>query len=526
MLKTARYFLRSVRVSRLVYAMGDFNCLKMAKNPANRPEAAPPLLPMVSHSDLKLTNDPPHDSAYEPRGAVDVFQLPASFDYDALVASADREQNESDLTVAEDLSTSTHTVFAHPAPHPQPPLPLSSNLHLAQPAEPTPVPSISYNHWKRKLKRKAKREADAEARDSDQPPSQRTIEEAIRPAKTIRLDLDAAHFDAAKGAHTAKPGGKKVFGSKEEKEREHTLQDLVDLGYIHIPWDRIRPLLIVDCKGRIVAILAGRPNRSGFVDDMMVLFEAMVSVSERMGWDEDLEDNHKRGKFHAYNRGVTMGMGSQTPVVLSNGKEIDAVLNELVSHPSLSRLSGYHNHVVKLWEPQLHKTYKKTVEAMHEKLTNLTRNFRDNIFTAAAFNFGGRVRTIQHRDHLNWPFGLCVITALGRFNAKRSAHLVLKEFNLVVDFPHASTAAIPSACITHFNTAIAPGDTRTSFTQYTAGAIFRWVENGFRTNKAVNLSSVAEKECLAERKRTAVAERLKLYSLASQILVEEEVTIR
>ncbi|KAL0070084.1 hypothetical protein AAF712_002981, partial [Marasmius tenuissimus] len=178
--------------------------------------------------------------------------------------------------------------------------------------------------------------------------------------------------------------------------------------------------------------------------------------------------------------------------------------------------------VVKLWEPQLHKTYKKTVEAMHEKLTNLTRNFRDNIFTAAAFNFGGRVRTIQHRDHLNWPFGLCVITALGRFNAKRSAHLVLKEFNLVVDFPHASTAAIPSACITHFNTAIAPGDTRTSFTQYTAGAIFRWVENGFRTNKAVNLSSVAEKECLAERKRTAVAERLKLYSLASQILVEEE----
>ncbi|KAL0070083.1 hypothetical protein AAF712_002980 [Marasmius tenuissimus] len=210
----------------------------MAKNPVDKPEPPPPLLQTASRLDTKLTGEPPHNSADEPRGAVDVFQLPASFDYDALVASADHEQNESDLTVAEDLSTSTHA----PALHPQPPPPLSSNIssniYLAQPIEPIPAPSTSHNHQKRKLKRKAKREADAqEAGDSDQPPSQRTIEEAIWPAKTIRLDLDAAHFDAAKGAHTAKPGGKKVFGSKEEKEREYTLQDLIGLGHTHIPWD-------------------------------------------------------------------------------------------------------------------------------------------------------------------------------------------------------------------------------------------------------------------------------------------------
>ncbi|KAJ8081946.1 hypothetical protein PM082_007792 [Marasmius tenuissimus] len=80
---------------------------------------------------------------------------------------------------------------------------------------------------------------------------------------------------------------------------------------------------------------------------------------------------------------------------------------------------------------------------------------------------------------MNWLFGLCVITAFEHFDPARSAHLVLKEFKLMVNLPHASTAAIPLACVTHFNTGIAPGDIHTLFTQYTAGAIFCWVENGF-----------------------------------------------
>ncbi|KIK63680.1 hypothetical protein GYMLUDRAFT_133433, partial [Collybiopsis luxurians FD-317 M1] len=86
-----------------------------------------------------------------------------------------------------------------------------------------------------------------------------------------------------------------------------------------------------------------------------------------------------------------------------------------------------------------------------------------------------------HRDFLNWPFGWCAITALGRFDPTRSAQLILWEFKLVIDFPHGATVLIPSAVVTHSNTPIAEGDVRTSFTQYTAGALFRWTENGFMT---------------------------------------------
>ncbi|KAJ3966393.1 hypothetical protein EV361DRAFT_774759, partial [Lentinula raphanica] len=93
------------------------------------------------------------------------------------------------------------------------------------------------------------------------------------------------------------------------------------------------------------------------------------------------------------------------------------------------------------------------------------------------------VRTFKHRDFLNWPFGWCAITALGNFNPSRSGQLILWELKLVIDFPHAATVLIPSAVITHSNTPLAEEDTRMSFTQYTAGPIFRWVENGCMTEK-------------------------------------------
>ncbi|KAL0056979.1 hypothetical protein AAF712_016402 [Marasmius tenuissimus] len=368
----------------------------MVKKPVKK-EAAP--LPLgtsaTSVSRDKVATVSSEDWPCETQKPIKIFQLPPSFDHDALVEHAECEQELSDTSIAADLSTSAHTASGRPVPEPrypdsQPSPVADRHSATALPVDSAPAePKMSHNHWKWKNQCIGKRKTDAESADAAGSPSQRTIEEAIHTAKAIRLNTDAADLDAAKGAHSGKPGGKKTFGSKEEKEKEYTLQELINLGYVHIPWDGIHPLLIVDFKGRIVAFLAGRPNRSDFVEEMMAIFESMMEISERMDWTQDLDENHKRGKFHAYNCRVTMGMGSQTPVVLSNGKEIDGILGQLVLHPALLRLNGYHNRVVQLWEPKLHAEYKKTVEAMYDKLRHLTRNFTRSIFTAAAFNFGG-----------------------------------------------------------------------------------------------------------------------------------------
>lgn len=101
---------------------------------------------------------------------------------------------------------------------------------------------------------------------------------------------------------------------------------------------------------------------------------------------------------------------------------------------------------------------------------------------AAAFNLGPATVCDPHRDGANLSFGICSITALGHFDSERGGHLVLEELELVVEFPPGSTVLIPSAIITHWNTRINKGEKRYSFTQYSAGALFSYVENGMRSN--------------------------------------------
>ncbi|MDQ1532191.1 MAG: hypothetical protein QOE37_2344 [Microbacteriaceae bacterium] len=50
----------------------------------------------------------------------------------------------------------------------------------------------------------------------------------------------------------------------------------------------------------------------------------------------------------------------------------------------------------------------------------------------------------------------------------------------MIEFPPGSTVLIPSACLYHSNTAIQAGERRYSFTQYTSGGLFRWVDQGFQ----------------------------------------------
>lgn len=55
------------------------------------------------------------------------------------------------------------------------------------------------------------------------------------------------------------------------------------------------------------------------------------------------------------------------------------------------------------------------------------------------------------------------------------------DLKLAIEFPSGSTIVIPSASLSHGNTAIQPGETRVSFTQFCAGGLIRWVRYGFQS---------------------------------------------
>lgn len=124
--------------------------------------------------------------------------------------------------------------------------------------------------------------------------------------------------------------------------------------------------------------------------------------------------------------------------------------------------------------------YEDHRDKLLENDPSLRRNFANSIWSAAAFNFGPRTITRRHRDCANLPFGWCGITSLGDFDPKQGGHLVLWTLKLVIEFPPGSTILVPSAVIPHSNTPISRRETRASFTQFTAGGLFRWVDQGFQ----------------------------------------------
>ena len=140
------------------------------------------------------------------------------------------------------------------------------------------------------------------------------------------------------------------------------------------------------------------------------------------------------------------------------------------------------------------------MEALLQHHGDLHHNFLDRAWAAATVNFGPRTTCFKHKDFNNLAFGWCAITSLGNFDPSRGGHLILWELGLVITFPAGATVLIPSACISHSNTAVRPDETRYSFTQYSAGGLFRWVERGFQ-RKEDFFASLNEEQLEEEQRR-------------------------
>lgn len=133
------------------------------------------------------------------------------------------------------------------------------------------------------------------------------------------------------------------------------------------------------------------------------------------------------------------------------------------------------------WAPDLHTYYTQSLNALHQHHRSLKRIFKGSMFSSSTYNLGPETVCFKHRDFANLPFGWCGITAFGSFDPHKGGHLILWDLHLVIEFPPGSTVLIPSAVVAHSNVPISEGETRYSFTQYTAGQLFQWVANGFQT---------------------------------------------
>ncbi|KAJ7650542.1 hypothetical protein FB45DRAFT_732434, partial [Roridomyces roridus] len=171
-----------------------------------------------------------------------------------------------------------------------------------------------------------------------------------------------------------------------------------------------------------------------------------------------------------------------------------------------------------IWAPKIYQYYALS-RVLLEVWRKMVWNFpgTKSVWAACALNFS-RACTKRHRDFGNLAVGWCSITALGNFNPDLGGHLILWDLKLVIRFPPGATILIPSALIEHSNVSIQQGEVRHSFTQYTAGGLFRWISQDYMTKETFLATASEERKARYQEEQATRWERgMQMFSMIDDL---------
>ncbi|KAI9070212.1 hypothetical protein FKP32DRAFT_1558355 [Trametes sanguinea] len=263
----------------------------------------------------------------------------------------------------------------------------------------------------------------------------------------------------------------------------------LDVRITYAPYRQCRPIL--DKNNRVFAVLAGRPRDAAW-DSVNEELQRIFDIARDAYQLSSQQREHRRGAFPAVACGISFGGGQQRVANLAHNTHNQSVVDALVKNAAVRRVANFGSAAFQLFSPRLYGHYEDTLNALLARDALLRPNFSGNAFAAATFNLGPRTISYTHTDHLNLPWGWCAITAIGDYDPVNGGHMILHDLRMVIEFPPGSTILIPSAILRHSNTTIGQDEHRYSFTQYSAGGLFRWAEYGFQPAK--NTPAVSAKE--------------------------------
>ncbi|KAF9013668.1 hypothetical protein BDZ89DRAFT_1222858 [Hymenopellis radicata] len=254
-----------------------------------------------------------------------------------------------------------------------------------------------------------------------------------------------------------------------------------------------RPIL--DASNRIIALLGGRPRdqpgkRTGFsFSDAL----ALVSATLRRVMDALPYHAHRRGPCKERTMGASFGGGQTEPSILRQRSAEASFIQELLSCEGLARIAQWADFLFKTYQPEIHSACMESLRVLVAALPHLEEPFGggmpDRFWGGRTVNRGDSAQqarqgvTWPHTDQGNLAWAWCAVTALGNFDPKLGGHLILWDLGLVIEFPPGATILLPSALLTHSNVAIQQGEERDSVVHFTAGGLFRYVDNGCKTDK-------------------------------------------
>ncbi|KAJ7168422.1 hypothetical protein C8R43DRAFT_1121577 [Mycena crocata] len=362
----------------------------------------------------------------------------------------------------------------HPRP-PTPPAPPAKRRRTALDDMREGKKPLTGSHRRRKAK------ATQKVQQQGQPASASTILGVVQPAQPLDAALDAQTLPAARGAYAGKVG--ETWGSKKRRG----LDEFIGMGFTLVRWNGYDARPLVDAQGRIFAVLAGQPRDPQYAAAVARAYDKITEEGSGEYFPYD-ERRHRRGLFAVVNVGLSYGKGQIVPCWLATHAHT-AMIDRLIADEDIKRMATFASAAFCLWAPRLYEYYREHKAALHKRM-----------------------------PHLGYIFGCSVFFAAGPFDPTKGGHLVLWDLKLVIEFPPGALILLPSATINHSNVPVQEGDKRVSFTQFTAGGLFRYVDNGFRTEAALASESPKEYAKVLAQKETRWDMGLGLLSTMDELL--------
>ncbi|KAJ7688273.1 hypothetical protein B0H17DRAFT_1135728 [Mycena rosella] len=280
-------------------------------------------------------------------------------------------------------------------------------------------------------------------------------------ATALRVAVDAITFPAAHGAYAAKvESPNEKWGSKKPRP----LKELVHMGFDVVKWNSYDTRPLVDAHGRIFAVLG-----------MTAAFSAAMR-------------RHQRGLFAVINIGLFYRKGQTIPSALRVDPQYTGIAERLLGSTAIQCMAAF-----------------LPLHCGHPASTNTTASTTRH--SMPIYPVSPTTSNAQY-----------FLQSAGEFDATRSRHLVLWDLKLAVELPHGALILLLSATIAHLNVPVRTKETRISFTQFTAGGLIHYVDNGFCTEGQLAQEDEAKFARMAEAKGVCWEMGLGLLSTIDELL--------
>ncbi|KAJ7821874.1 hypothetical protein B0H14DRAFT_2598895 [Mycena olivaceomarginata] len=325
----------------------------------------------------------------------------------------------------------------------------------------TPAPSLPLTGDQKKKDQNRRRQRAKPLLPPLHPP--RNLEKAAA-SVPIKVAFAADDFRVRKQRWTglAKPVDHPLLAHANEPEvlKQH-------MQYVN--WQGEKCHVIINRGGHVIGVLVWPPAPGETWEAVVQAATAAMRAARDKMLFPPSACSHRRGNFPAPADGFGFGGGRKTVGNIKASSQTNrAAMDELLEDQSIQRMATYPIPVFQAVCFPIYSDYHHAKQTLLQKNPHLRRIFARSPFAAVTANLGPVSVSPPHTDAGNKADGMCLIGALGNFDADKGGHLHTHPFRRGYSLKHAYPR----------------WEDRFSLIQYSAGGLFRWIANGFRSDLA------------------------------------------